>query len=122
VRINLQVGYDVAVEHVRQVSAAVAAAGNNGSISSMFYAEVRLNPKTSIVAAWPSSAVSSLFYAEVRLVSQCWVVAGNTLLLTVTSPINSTPNPVQCFYQDTVPAPLWQAQHCFLCGYLGGGA
>jgi hypothetical protein len=37
----LQVGYDVAVEDVRQVSAAVAAAGNNGAISSMFYAEVR---------------------------------------------------------------------------------
>lgn len=37
----LQVGYDVSVEDVRQVSAAVAAAGNNGAISSMFYAQVR---------------------------------------------------------------------------------
>jgi hypothetical protein len=37
----LQVGYDVSVDDVRQVSAAVAAAGNNGAISSMFYAEVR---------------------------------------------------------------------------------
>jgi hypothetical protein len=81
------VGYDVAVEDVRQVSAAVAAAGNNGSISSMFY-------------------------AEVRLVWQCWVVAGNTLLLTVTSPKNSTSKPVRFTDQDTVPAPLWQAQHC----------
>ncbi|WIA21691.1 hypothetical protein OEZ85_000859 [Tetradesmus obliquus] len=38
--IHEEVGYDVSVEDVRQVSAAVAAAGNNGAISSMFYAQV----------------------------------------------------------------------------------
>ncbi|KAF8059720.1 folE1 [Scenedesmus sp. PABB004] len=37
--IHEEVGYDVPASSVRQVSAAVAAAGNNGATSSMFYAE-----------------------------------------------------------------------------------
>ncbi|KAF6263726.1 NUDIX hydrolase domain-like protein [Scenedesmus sp. NREL 46B-D3] len=38
--IHEEVGYAVAVEGVVQVSAAVAAAGNNGATSTMFYAEI----------------------------------------------------------------------------------
>jgi hypothetical protein len=76
----LQVGYDVAVQDVRQVSAAVAAAGNNGSISSMFYAEVRT----------PGRAASWLTR---QLVSQSFsfntIVAG-TALLTATCALQST--------------------------------